>query len=668
MVDSGPTKKKAAARKKSTKATASKATASKASATKKAATAKKATPKPATTKTAKAAPAKKAAAKKAPATKKKATAKTAAKVASDEPKPAAKRKAASRSAEPQDEPKAPKSSKSASQDSASSSDRDDASKSDRPRRKRESTRDPERMSTRAVAKSKSGNRDDDSDPESRSKGHADSGNSNSGNSNSGGKDSGGGHSGGGDSRQKDHGHGHAGGGDGGAPGEGTGRRRRRRRRGRGKNRGEGHPDGEQPGQDDGPKQGAHAKQAGHSKPYGKPNHQAQQGQGGGKQGKFKKGPKPHQGGPIPEDGEGMFLLDKGGFGVLRQKSQSFRPSKDDIYVPKNLIQKGKLRDGMLVKGRLTRGQKHQFQLADILEIDGEDPKSMKRTRPFKTLTSIDPDFHYACGDALQDTSMRIVDLLCPIGRGQRGLIVAPPRSGKTTIMRTFAKGIAEAYPDVHLMVLLVDERPEEATEWSRSITKGEVFSSTSDETAKTHIQMAEAVWKRACHLVEKGEDVVLLLDSLTRLARAFNNQLGSGKTMSGGLDSRAMERPRKIFGSARNTVEAGSLTILGTILVDTGSKMDQLVFEDFKGTGNMELVLNRKLADRRVFPAIDVEKSGTRKEEKLVGMRRLKQIHTLRRVLSRLHYVEAVEMLITRLDEVDKTDDFLNRFTIDPEA
>ena len=218
------------------------------------------------------------------------------------------------------------------------------------------------------------------------------------------------------------------------------------------------------------------------------------------------------------------------------------------------------------------------------------------------------------------------------------------------------------------MVLLVNERPEEATEWQRALTRGTCYVSTADETDKHHIQVAEVAWRRAMRLVEMGEDVVLLLDSITRLARAYNNYASSGRTMSGGLDSKAMERPRKLFGSARNTVEAGSLTILGTTLVHTGSRMDQLVFEEFKGTGNMELVLSRRLADRRIFPAIDIELSGTRKEEKLVGMRRLRLIHTLRRVLTRLHWAEAMDTLITRLSDVEKTDDFLARFEVDPEA
>ncbi len=371
---------------------------------------------------------------------------------------------------------------------------------------------------------------------------------------------------------------------------------------------------------------------------------------------------------MPKEGAGMYVLDKGNVGILRQEDNQYLSCKRDIFVPKHLIQRWKLRDGMMVKGRISRGQKHKYQLVDVAEIDGKEPKAWLRTTPFKNLTSVDPDFHYAVGDITEDVSMRIMDILAPVGRGQRGLLVAPPKSGKTTILRSFAKGMEEGYPDVHLMVLLVNERPEEATEWQRALTRGTCYVSTADETDKHHIQVAEVAWRRAMRLVEMGEDVVLLLDSITRLARAYNNYASSGRTMSGGLDSKAMERPRKLFGSARNTVEAGSLTILGTTLVHTGSRMDQLVFEEFKGTGNMELVLSRRLADRRIFPAIDIELSGTRKEEKLVGMRRLRLIHTLRRVLARLHWAEAMDTLITRLSDVEKTDDFLSRFEVDPEA
>ncbi|MDP6540212.1 MAG: transcription termination factor Rho [Planctomycetota bacterium] len=367
-------------------------------------------------------------------------------------------------------------------------------------------------------------------------------------------------------------------------------------------------------------------------------------------------------------GEGMFIAEKGGYGTLRRRDAQFLPGRQDIFVAQRLIQKHKLRDGSLVSGHIGRGKKHKHQLLDVLTVDGGTPKERANLSGFKSLTSIDPDFHYEVGNATDDVSMRIVDIIAPIGRGQRGLIVAAPRTGKTTLMRQFAKGVEVAYPDVHLMVLLVDERPEEATEWVRG-TAGDVFVSTSDETPKNHVQLAEAVWKRCQRLVELGEDVILILDSITRLARAYNNHTGgSGRTMSGGLDSRAMERPRQIFGSARNTETAGSLTILGTTLVDTGSRMDQLIFEEFKGTGNMELVLSRKLADRRIFPAIDIEKSGTRKEEKLLSSKKHKRITTLRRVLLKMNFMEAMELLITKLEDVEATDDFLQRFEIDPEA
>jgi transcription termination factor Rho len=367
-------------------------------------------------------------------------------------------------------------------------------------------------------------------------------------------------------------------------------------------------------------------------------------------------------------GSGIFILEPGKYGTLRDPERMLLPSKQDIYVPQRLIQKYKLRDGSLLEGPLGRGQKYKFQLNDVVKVDGKDPREVQTIADFRSLTSIDPDFHYATGDLTDSTAMRVIDVLSPIGRGQRALIVAPPRSGKTILLRDFAAGIEKGYTDVHLMVLLVDERPEEATDWVRS-TGGAVFVSTTDETPKHHVELAEAVWKRAQRLVEMGEDVVLIIDSITRLARAYNNHKGtSGKTMSGGLDSRAMERPRQIFGSARNTETAGSLTIVGTTLVDTGSRMDQVIFEEFKGTGNCEIVLNRKLADRRIFPAIDIEKSGTRKEEKLFTSQRHRRITTLRRVLLKMNFMESMELLITKLDDVEKTDDFLARFEVDPEA
>ncbi|MCZ6598752.1 MAG: transcription termination factor Rho [Planctomycetota bacterium] len=374
--------------------------------------------------------------------------------------------------------------------------------------------------------------------------------------------------------------------------------------------------------------------------------------------------------PRLQEVEGMLLIEKGHHGSLRLLENSLLSQRDDVHVPPHLVQKLGLRDGSMIKGLYGRGKgRYKRDLVEVETVDGKQPDEVRDLTAFKLLTSIDPDFHYAGGDGLDDVSLRIIDLICPIGRGQRGLIVAPPRSGKTILLRKFAKALEQLYPDVHLIVLLIDERPEEATEWQRSVEHGQVFVSNNDEMARTHVDLCEAVWRRCRRLVELGEDVVLLLDSLTRMGRAYNNIHGnSGKTMSGGLDSRALERPKQFFGSARNTETAGSLTILATALIETGSQMDKIIFEEFKGTGNMELVLSRKLADRRIFPAIDLEKSGTRKEEKLISSQRLKLITTLRRVLMRMHFAEAMELLISKLEDVQKTDDFLQRFEIDPEA
>ena len=380
-----------------------------------------------------------------------------------------------------------------------------------------------------------------------------------------------------------------------------------------------------------------------------------------------------QGRPAPSElreVEGLFLLERANHGQLRLRQNEFLRSNDDVHVPPWMVQKFGLRDGALVTGRYRRGQgRNKWDLAELTKIDGRDPREVRNLPSFKGLTSIDPDFHYAVGDGSGEVTLKVIDLVCPVGRGQRGLIVAPPRSGKTVLLKQFAMAIEKLYPDVHLIVLLVDERPEEATDWKRSVERGEVFVSTNDERPEKHVDLAEVVWARCRRLVELGEDVVLLMDSITRLARAYNNVHGnSGKTMSGGVDTRALERPKQFFGSARNTETAGSLTILGTTLVDTGSRMDQVIFEEFKGTGNMELVLSRKLADRRIFPAIDLEKTGTRKDEKLHSARRLARVNTLRRVLMRMHWAEAMELLVAKLLDVEKIDDFLARFDVDPDA
>jgi len=367
---------------------------------------------------------------------------------------------------------------------------------------------------------------------------------------------------------------------------------------------------------------------------------------------------------------GIFEGRKDGVGFLRQPAAQLEPRPDDPAVPLKLVRRFQLKTGSEVEGvGFTNGKAPRLE--EILRIDGLDVREARTRRSFKKLRVIDPDFHYELGGHPQEgqISMRILDLLCPIGRGQRGLLVAPPRSGKTTILQQIARAMEALYPDVQLIVLLVDERPEEATYWRRSVQKGEVYCSTLDQGPKSHVRLAEMVQARAERLVEAGREVIILLDSITRLARAYNNVLGSsGKTMSGGLDARTMARPKQFFGAARNTEDAGSLTILATCLVDTGSRMDQVIFEEFKGTGNMELVLDRRLADRRIFPAIAVDKSGTRKEELLRSRAAMRRITILRRVLSRMRPFEAIELLVDRLGRFESNQDFLNAFSMDDVA
>ena len=368
--------------------------------------------------------------------------------------------------------------------------------------------------------------------------------------------------------------------------------------------------------------------------------------------------------------EGLILIDKAHHGSLRATNVGWLKTSHDVHVSPRLVQKYKLSEGSIITGPYARSQgAHKFDLTDVETIDGFPAGKAPKVRPFKQCVSITPDFHYNVGDLSGDLSLRVIDLLCPVGRGTRGLLVAPPRSGKTMILQSFAKAVEEHFPDVKLMVLLVDERPEEATDWKRTINPASVFVSTNDETAKKHTQLCEAVFKRAMRLVELGEEVILLVDSITRMGRAYNNVNGnSGKTMSGGIDSKALEVPKQFFGMARNTESSGSLTILATALIETGSVMDKVIFEEFKGTGNMELVLSRKLADRRIFPAIDIERSGTRKEERLFSSAKLRQMHTLRRVLTSMHFAEAMELLVTKLDDAATNTAFLKRFEVASDA
>ncbi len=375
--------------------------------------------------------------------------------------------------------------------------------------------------------------------------------------------------------------------------------------------------------------------------------------------------------PVPQDLEvrGILEVAKGGLGFLRDPARNLEDRRGDPVLPPEMIRRFGLKPGSELVARVRPGTGRQEARVRFVEtVDGLSMPEHRRRRPFRKLTVIDPDFHYELGGFDQEgqISMRILDVLCPLGRGQRALLVAPPRSGKTMLMQQVARAMEALYPDVHLIVLLVDERPEEATYWRRNVHEGEVFVSTLDETPRHHVRLAELVQARAERLVEAGKEVMILLDSITRLARAYNHVIGnSGKTMSGGLDARTMARPKVFFGAARNTENAGSLTILATTLVDTGSRMDQVIFEEFKGTGNMELVLDRRLADRRIFPAIAVDRSGTRKEEKLISRSTLRKIGILRRVLSRMRPLEAMELLINRLAQFPSNRDFLNAFSLD---
>ena len=375
-----------------------------------------------------------------------------------------------------------------------------------------------------------------------------------------------------------------------------------------------------------------------------------------------------------EEVVGVLEYTKEGNGWLRQRRNHYLADSipgGDTFVPLSLIRQYRLQEGTEVDGQAgipTRGPQ-RMTLVNVEGIDGMDPEDARDRPNFKDLTVIDPQPQFVLAPGDEDISLRIIDLLCPVGKGQRGLVVAPPRSGKTVLMQKVCHAIAARYPEVAMMVLLIDERPEEATSWKRSVEgeNREVLVSTLDEGPKHHIEVAEMCLKRAQRQVEAGRDVVILLDSITRLTRAYNSFLGGrgGATMSGGIGSKVLEMPKKFFGAARNCEEGGSLTILATTLVDTGSRMDQVIFEEFKGTGNMELVLNRQLAERRIFPAIDIELSGTRKEELLLGKDTTSRVYTLRRVLARMNALDSMPLLIDRLMKTDSNQAFLDSFRLD---
>ncbi len=359
--------------------------------------------------------------------------------------------------------------------------------------------------------------------------------------------------------------------------------------------------------------------------------------------------------------EGVLEILPDGYGFLRSPDYNYLPGPDDIYVSPSQIRKFDLKTGDSISGNVRpphEGEKY-FALVKIEAINFESPEETRNKILFDNLTPLYPQERIKMETVREAVSGRVMDLLTPVGKGQRGLIVAPPRTGKTMLLQSIANSVTTNHPEVVLIVLLIDERPEEVTDMQRSV-KGEVISSTFDEPAARHVQVAEMVIEKAKRLVEHKRDVVILLDSITRLARAYNTIVPpSGKVLSGGVDSNALQRPKRFFGAARNIEEGGSLTIIATALVDTGSRMDEVIFEEFKGTGNMEIILDRKLVDKRVFPAIDIQRSGTRKEELLIPKEDLQRVFILRRVLNPLSPVEAMELLISRLEKVRNNAEFL---------
>lgn len=361
--------------------------------------------------------------------------------------------------------------------------------------------------------------------------------------------------------------------------------------------------------------------------------------------------------------QGVLELHPRGFGFLRNPARYYLAQPGDAFVPAPLIQRHALREGMLVAGPIEAAVRGTGpRLTTVERIEDSDPSQFQR-RNFDELTPIDPHRPIVLETTPDRLTTRVMDLLTPIGMGQRGLIVAPPRTGKTVLLQHIAEAVSRNYPQIHLMLLLIDERPEEVTEFRRTV-RGEVIASSSDRDAHAHIRVAELAIERAKRLAEQGRDVFVLLDSLTRLARAYNKGVNSGRIMSGGVDIRALDVPKRLFGSARAFDEGGSLTILGTCLIETGSRMDDLIFEEFKGTGNMELVLDRKLADRRVYPAMDISQSGTRKEERLLPPETLRRVTILRRMLVQMKPVEAMEALIGQLAKFKSNAEFLERIAL----
>ena len=364
-------------------------------------------------------------------------------------------------------------------------------------------------------------------------------------------------------------------------------------------------------------------------------------------------------------GEGVVEILQDGFGFLRSASANYLPGPDDIYISPSQIRRFSLKTGDTVQGtiRAPKDGERYFALLKVNTINFEDPEKIRHKSHFDNLTPLYPDqrINMEIENAqTKDLSARVIDLVAPLGKGQRGLIVAPPRTGKTVLLQNIAHSITANHPECYLIVLLIDERPEEVTDMQRSV-KGEVVSSTFDEPASRHVQVAEMVIEKAKRLVEHGRDVVILLDSITRLGRAYNTVVpSSGKVLTGGVDANALQRPKRFFGAARNIEEGGSLTIIATALIDTGSRMDEVIFEEFKGTGNSEIVLDRKVADKRIYPSMDILKSGTRKEDLLVPRSDLQKIFVLRRILSPMGTTDAIEFLIDKLRQTKNNGEFFD--------
>ncbi len=366
-------------------------------------------------------------------------------------------------------------------------------------------------------------------------------------------------------------------------------------------------------------------------------------------------------------GEGVLEILPDGFGFLRSPEYNYIPCPDDIYVSPSQIRPFGQRNGNIITGQIRppKESERYFALLRVEAINFEDPNMLTEKVNFEDLTPLHPNKRFFLETTPEEINMRIVDIVTPIGKGQRMLIVAPPRTGKTVLLQKIANAISTNHPEVYLIILLIDERPEEVTEMQRA-TKAEVVSSTFDEPASRHVSVAETVIEKAKRLVEYGRDVVILLDSITRLARAYNTEVPhSGKILTGGVDANALQKPKRFFGAARNIEEGGSLTIIGTALVDTGSKMDEVIFEEFKGTGNSELHLDRRLVERRTYPAINIAASGTRKEELLLDKRELELIYRLRKVLSDMNAIEAVELLKNRLEKKGTNREFLLTMNLD---